>query len=99
MILAAHVRRVEGEGRNAIPAHIADWMNRIAGRERTIFIALGNPYLIRQVPRTGTYMMTYGVGEALERAAARAVTGQAPITGRTPVSLPGFFARGAGLTR
>ncbi|MBA3889756.1 MAG: hypothetical protein H0X64_04430 [Gemmatimonadaceae bacterium] len=99
VILAAHVRRVEGEGRNAIPANIATWMNGIAARERTIFVALGNPYLIRQVPRVGTYVMSYGVGDALERAAARAVMGQGPITGRTPVSLPGVFARGAGLTR
>ena len=99
VILAAHVRRVEGEGRNAIPAHVAAWMDGLAARERTIFVALGNPYLIRQVPHAGTYLVTYGVGEALERAAARAVTGQSRITGRSPVTLPGFFVRGAGLSR
>ncbi|HEU5173385.1 MAG TPA: glycoside hydrolase family 3 N-terminal domain-containing protein [Gemmatimonadaceae bacterium] len=99
VILAAHVRRVEGEGRNAIPEHIATWMNGVAGTEKVVFIALGNPYLIRQLPAVGSYLVTFGVGEALERAAARAVTGQAPIGGKSPVSLPGFFTRGAGLTR
>jgi len=99
VILAAHVRRVEGEGRNAIPAHIASWMNAVAGRERAIFVAMGNPYLIRQVPRAGSYLVSFGVGETLERAAARAVMGLAPITGKSPVSLPGFFRRGDGLTR
>ena len=34
-----------------------------------------------------------------QRAAARAVTGRAAISGRIPVSLPGFFARGDGLQR
>jgi len=46
-----------------------------------------------------SYLATFGRGEALEQAAARAVLGLAPIGGRTPVSLPGFFALGAGLTR
>jgi beta-N-acetylhexosaminidase len=57
-------------------------------------IAFGNPYLIRQVPSVGTYLVTFGVGDALENAAAQAVLGRAPIGGTSPVSLPGFFSRG-----
>jgi beta-N-acetylhexosaminidase len=99
VILTAYVRRVEGEGRVAIPESIAKWMNEIVASETAVFISLGNPYLIRQVPGAKAYMVTYGVGDALERAAARAVLGQAPISGRSPVSLPGFFRMGDGLTR
>ena len=99
VIVAAHVRRVEGEGRATIPQHIASWIDGLAERERLIFIAHGNPYLIRQVPRVDAYLVTYGVGEALERAAARAVMGRASITGRAPISLPGFFRRGDGIQR
>ena len=55
--------------------------------------------VIRQFPRVGSYLATYGRGEAVERAAARAVAGRAPITGRAPISLPGFFARGDGIQR
>jgi beta-N-acetylhexosaminidase len=62
-------------------------------------VAFGNPYLIRQVPAVGTYLVTYGVGDALEQAAANAILGKAPITGIAPVSLPGFFARGNGIKR
>jgi hypothetical protein len=47
----------------------------------------------------GTYLVTYGVNEVLERAGARAVLGRAPITGVVPISLPGFFKRGDGLRR
>jgi beta-N-acetylhexosaminidase len=64
-----------------------------------IAVALGNPYLIRQSPNVSTYLVTYGVGDALEHAAAMAVLGRAPITGTTPVSLPGFFNRGDGIKR
>lgn len=105
VVIAAYVRRIEGEGRPAIPAHIASWISAVAAADsgrtsaRVALVAFGNPYLIVQVPAAGTYLVTYGVGDALERAAANAVLGRAPITGATPVSLPGFFARGEGIKR
>ena len=80
-------------------------MNRVAAADSTgqsarlSMIAFGNPYLIRQVPSVGTYLVTFGVGDALENAAAQAVLGRAAITGVSPVSLPGFFSRGDGLQR
>lgn len=105
VLLAAYVRRIEGEGRPSIPAHIAEWMNRVIAADTTsasphvAMIAFGNPYLIRQVPSVGTYLVTFGVGDALENAAAQAVLGRAAIGGISPVSLPGFFARGDGVQR
>src|SRR5262245_49651978 len=105
VILSAYVRRIEGEGRPAIPTHIADWMERIAGADamtpsaKLALIAFGNPYLIRQVPSAATYLVTFGVGDALETAAAQAVLGRSAIGGVSPVSLPGFFQRGDGLRR
>ena len=105
VILTAYVRRIEGEGRPAIPTHIAEWMERLAGADamtpsaRLVMIAFGNPYLIRQVPSAATYLVTFGVGDALENAAAQAISGRAPIGGISPVSLPGFFQRGDGIRR
>jgi hypothetical protein len=43
--------------------------------------------------------VTYGRGDALERAAARAVLGRAAISGKAPITLPGFFTRGDGIPR
>ena len=99
VVVAAYVRRIEGEGRPAVPPHIANWIDSLARREKVVAVALGNPYLIRQFPNVSTYLVTYGVGDALERAAAAAVLGRAPVTGTTPVSLPGFFKRGDGIQR
>jgi beta-N-acetylhexosaminidase len=99
VIVAAYVRRIEGEGRPAVPPHIAKWIDELARKEKVVVVALGNPYLIRQFPSVQTYLVTYGVSDALERAAAAAVLGRAPITGTTPVSLPGFFRRGDGIKR
>ena len=99
VIVAAYVRRIEGEGRPAVPTHIAKWIDDLAKKQKVVAVALGNPYLIRQFPNVSTYLVTYGVGDALERAAAAVVLGRAPATGTTPVSLPGFFKRGDGLRR
>lgn len=99
IVLAAYVRRVEGEGRTTVPPHVAAWIDSVAAGPNAAVIAFGNPYLIRQFPRARTYLNTYGVGDALETAAARALAGAAPIGGRSPVSLPGFFRAGDGLRR
>ncbi len=99
VIVATYVRRIEGEGRFAIPAHIAAWIDTLSTRERVVVVSLGNPYLIRQFPAVGSYLVTYGVADVLERAAAAAVLGRAPITGTVPVSLPGIFTRGEGIRR
>jgi beta-N-acetylhexosaminidase len=99
VVFAAYVRRVEGEGRVSIPQPIAAWVDSVALRKPTVVVSLGNPYLIRQFPNVGTYLNTYGVGENLECAAAAAIYGASPITGRSPVSLPGLFKAGDGIQR
>lgn len=97
VVIAPYVRRVEGEGRVAIPDHIAAWIDAVARRRPTVVVAFGNPYLIRQFPGVNSYLVTYGVSDDLERAAADALLGQGKITGHTPVSLPGYFRAGDGV--
>ncbi|HEY2854397.1 MAG TPA: glycoside hydrolase family 3 N-terminal domain-containing protein [Gemmatimonadaceae bacterium] len=102
IVVATYVRRIEGEGRFAMPPHIAAWIDSLAKQTtgpKVVVAAFGNPYIIRQFPSVGSYMVTYGVSDDLERGAARALLGLAPITGRAPISLPGFFRAGDGLGR
>ncbi|MEO7458038.1 MAG: glycoside hydrolase family 3 N-terminal domain-containing protein, partial [Gemmatimonadaceae bacterium] len=99
VVVATYVRRIEGEGRFAIPSPIADWIDALSQREKVIVVSLGNPYLLKQFPHVTTYLTTYGVADVLERAGARAVNGRAAITGTIPVSLPGFFVRGDGIRK
>ena len=97
LVVVTVVRRVEGRGRVAISEPVATWMNRITMRLKPVVVAVGNPYVIGQFPGIEAYMTTFSVGEASERAAARALTGGV-FSGRSPVSLPGVFARTDGLT-
>jgi beta-N-acetylhexosaminidase len=99
VIITPYVRRVEGEGRVAVPRHIGDWIDALAKRRRVIVVAFGNPYLIGQFPSVGTYLAAYGVSDDLERASVNALFGRAKITGRAPISLPGVFKAGDGITR
>jgi beta-N-acetylhexosaminidase len=99
MVVAVYVRRVEGEGRITVPAPVAAWIDSVATGRRAVVVAFGNPYVMKQFPRARAYMNTYGIGDALEIAAARALVGAAPIGGKSPVSLPGLFRAGDGLTR
>ncbi len=99
VVIATYVRRVEGEGRFAIPAPVAAWIDSVAKRRRVIVAAFGNPYLIRQFPNVRSYLVAYGVSDDLERAAANGLLGATAITGRIPVSLPGLFTAGDGLRR
>ena len=99
VIVTTHVRTIEGAGRFAIAPRVAAWIDTLAARERVVVVANGNPYVIAQFPQIGSYMVTYGIDASLERAAARALVGAAPIVGRAPISLPGFFAAGDGLRR
>ena len=99
VVIATYVRRVEGEGRTTVPPHVAAWIDSVATDPRVVVVGFGNPYVIRQFPRARAYLNTYGIGDALENAVARALTGNAPITGKSPVSLPGFFKAGEGLQR
>jgi beta-N-acetylhexosaminidase len=99
VIVTPYVRRVEGAGRVAVPEPIARWIDDLAGRQRVVVIAFGNPYLIGQFPSVTSYMTGYGVSDDLERAAINALFGRRPITGTTPISLPGVFKAGDGLRR
>jgi beta-N-acetylhexosaminidase len=60
-------------------------------------ISFGNPYLLQNFPRLGTYVVAYGDMPSLQGAAARALLGHADMTGRLPISLPGLYPRGTGI--
>ena len=69
----------------------------IANKAPIIGISFGNPYLLQSFPKLRTYLVAYGDMPSLQQAAARAVLGEADVTGKLPISLPGLYPRGTGL--
>ncbi|HWF08046.1 MAG TPA: glycoside hydrolase family 3 N-terminal domain-containing protein [Bryobacteraceae bacterium] len=62
-------------------------------------VAMGNPYLLRNFPGVAMYMTTYTTVPPAEISAVKALFGEMPITGKLPVSIPGFANYGDGITR
>ncbi|HEX8696755.1 MAG TPA: glycoside hydrolase family 3 N-terminal domain-containing protein [Longimicrobium sp.] len=64
-----------------------------------VAVSFGTPYLLSSFPDVPAYLLAWGGADASQEAAARALLGEAPITGRLPVSLPPYHARGEGIQR
>ena len=62
-----------------------------------VLVAVGNPYLLASFPKVAAYLATFSITQPSEFSAVKALLGQIPITGRTPVSIPGFAAVGDGI--
>lgn len=62
-----------------------------------VLVSYGSPYLLRQVPSVPAYVCAYGAADSSQRAAVAALLGEYPVSGKVPVSLPGFYAFGDGL--
>lgn len=98
VVVAFAVRARSGAGTLALPKEAKSLVGSLDPR-RVVGIAFGTPYLLREVPQIGTYLCAWGPQPVLQLAAARALFGEAPITGRLPVTIPGLHARGDGITR
>jgi beta-N-acetylhexosaminidase len=72
-------------------------LNRAA--EKTVVIAMGNPYLASDFPKVATYMCTFSNASVSELSAVKALFGEIAIRGHLPVSIPNVAQRGAGLER
>ncbi|HEY0022751.1 MAG TPA: glycoside hydrolase family 3 N-terminal domain-containing protein [Longimicrobium sp.] len=69
-----------------------------AGRP-VVAVSFGSPYVVEAFPAVPAYLLAWGGAEVSQRAAARALAGEAAIGGRLPVSLPPRHPLGTGLAR
>ena len=84
----------------SVPAALAGLVEQLAQAGRPVlFVSLGSPYVLAQVPHVPAFLVAWSSSEPSERAAAQALLGLVPITGRLPVSLPPLYPVGAGLQR
>lgn len=84
----------------AAPPAMVDLVRQLQARNpRMVVVAFGNPYLLQAIPSVPTYMVAWGGFPVSQRAAARALTGRAAITGLLPISIPPLLGYGAGERR
>ena len=82
------------------PEAFTNFVHTLVNRGRKpIVVALGNPYLLKQLPWVSAYLVAWGGYPVSQLAAARAMLGTGAISGHLPISIPPYAARGAGEQR
>ena len=82
----------------SVPQQFASFVEELVRRGRhPIVVAMGNPYLLQQMADVPTYIVGWGGFAVSQFAAARAVLGSAPVSGRLPIGIPGLAPLGAGI--
>lgn len=72
--------------------HIATlWRGELLRHPNCIFASFGDPYKLYEYPYVKTYLNVYSPTPESQRAYVKAVLGEIPIQGKSPVSLKGFF--------
>ncbi len=82
-----------------LPRHV-DLVKRLteARQGKVTVISFGSPYFLRHFPEASAYLCLYRGTPQAQETAARAVFGEIDISGRLPVSIPGLFPIGHGIT-
>ena len=99
VVFALAVRARSGSGSIAVPEVARKLVADLGARIPTIAISFGTPYLLREIPTAGTYFCAYGIQPVMQLAAVHALFGEAPVSGKLPVTIPGLAPRGTGITR
>jgi beta-glucosidase-like glycosyl hydrolase len=99
VILALAIRARSGAGHLAVPEAARFAVEQIPANVKTVAIAFGTPYVIRDMPQLQTYFCAYGIQSVMQTAVVKALFGEAPVTGKLPVTIPGMFARGVGVLK
>ncbi len=62
-----------------------------------VLLPFENPYLLTAIPQAPVFLTTFSSSPPSEIAAVKALFGEIPMTGRTPVTIPGFAKPGDGI--
>jgi beta-N-acetylhexosaminidase len=96
--VAAFVTVGAYRGNVALPGGLQNLVsNLVSAKAPVILISLGNPYLLKAFPQAAAYLATFNPSPVSEAAVVRALFGETPVTGRMPVSIPGFAKIGDGI--
>ena len=100
VIVSSYFGASSSTSRLGAPEGMADLLTGLqkAGT-RVVLATFSNPYLAQDLPPVSSYLIAYGGSPLMQRAAARALLGQAPISGQLPITIPSVAPYGAGIRR
>lgn len=97
VLFSPFVRVTAGKTGLGIPAPVAKLVVDASKAKPTIVTSFGSPYILEQFPDIGTFVLAWGQWDVSQRAAARALAGVIPVTGRLPIAIPPFHGIGDGV--
>ncbi len=82
-----------------VNAYHAWLVQRLQYKTKTPILAVsfGSPYYLRNFPKVAAYLCCYSFLPSVQKAAAHALCGHNPITGRLPINISKSYPRGHGL--
>jgi beta-glucosidase-like glycosyl hydrolase len=87
----------KGERRFAKP--LEEFLNSLSQFQKpVILVAFGDPYVLGKIPETQVVMTSFNGTILAEQSVARAIVGSITTKGKLPVTIPGRYKRGEGLT-
>jgi beta-N-acetylhexosaminidase len=99
IIFSTLVRLTSGQDNISIPGTQRRLIRRLlAFPKPVLWLAFGNPYVLRMAPEVVAYVCTFSYSDVSQIAAAKALSGEISVNGRLPVSIPGLFRCGSGLS-
>lgn len=99
VILASFTQVAPWRGRIGLPERARETFAAVAAATSPIHVSFGDPYVIGTLPKVPAYLAAWSDAPAMQRAAARAIVGDAAITGRLPVRLSAEYPAGHGVQR
>ncbi len=101
VVAGVFVRIASYSGRMDLSPQAVSLLESMAADQKRPFVAVifGNPYTAMALPKLPAQLLTYEFTDAMETAAVRALAGEIAIGGKLPITLPGMYPFGHGLTR
>jgi len=98
-VVNAYIRVAAYKGSIALtPAEITLLRDLAAMKKPFVLTVFGSPYVLTHVPEMPSYIVTYDTSPLAEMAMVRAITGEIEFKGKLPVSLPGLYPIGHGMS-
>jgi beta-N-acetylhexosaminidase len=104
IVVSIFVRASSASGRMDLAAPLVKLLTDLARTTAStpkplIAVFFGNPYVPAGIPTLPAVLLTYDFYDLAEVSAVRALVGDAPITGKLPIAIPGLFEAGWGMKR
>ena len=104
IVVSVFVRASSASGRMDLAAPLVKLLGDLARTTAAtprplVSVFFGNPYVPAGIPTLPAILLTYDFYDLAEVSAVRALAGEAPITGKLPIGIPGMFEAGWGLVR